>query len=107
MCSGQIGDSELVQVKNRSREDLRNTRQGRCKIKIPVDVEEYPKSGSEARYTEREILPHFPQEGFKLNVISTQIPRLKNLKNTIIREDYMRIDSEEALKKTRQGITLA
>lgn len=94
-------------MENRSREDLKNTRQGRHKIKIPADVAEHPKSGSQARYTKREILPHFPQEGFRFNVISTQIPRLKNLKNAVIREDYMGIDSEEALEKTRQGLTPA
>lgn len=81
ICSAQIGDSKLVQMENRSREDMRNTRQKRRKIKVPVDVAEHPKSGLEARYTKREILPHFPQESFRLNVISTQIPRLKNLKN--------------------------
>lgn len=94
-------------MENRSGKIGETQGQGRHKIKIPADVAEHPKSGSEARYTKREILPHFPQEGFRFNVISTQIPRLKNLKNAIIREDYMGIDSEEALEKTRQGLTPA
>lgn len=47
-------------------------------MKIPIDVE-YPLSGPEARYIMIAILHNFPQGSFKLHVISTDIPRLRNV----------------------------